>query len=262
MEARYSRRAVGTRLVGVLEEVLRLARGRDVAPRPAGLAGAARRAADALVAAGPAARCSRRCCSSIALAIRLDSPGPALFRQRRVGRASREFTIFKFRTMRVGTPDLASHLVGPGSQRVTRVGRLLRRTSLDELPQLLNVLGGSMALVGPRPALHNQDDLIALRQQAGVDALRPGVTGWAQIHGRDDIPLERKVAYDALVPRAPVPVARPVDRAAHAARPVLLAGGVLMAAAPRAPRRGRAARRRPADGSARAGARWGRSCSG
>jgi O-antigen biosynthesis protein WbqP len=132
----------------------------------------------------------------VALAIRLDSPGPALFRQRRVGRASREFTIVKFRTMRVGTPDLASHLVGPGSQRVTRVGRLLRRTSLDELPQLLNVLGGSMALVGPRPALHNQDDLVVLRQQAGVDALKPGVTGWAQIHGRDDIPLDLKVAYD------------------------------------------------------------------
>jgi O-antigen biosynthesis protein WbqP len=79
---------------------------------------------------------------------------------------------------------------------VTRLGRRLRRTSVDELPQLLNVLRGEMSLVGPRPALHNQDDLIALRQGAGVDALRPGVTGWAQIHGRDDIPLDRKVAYD------------------------------------------------------------------
>lgn len=196
VEARYSRRAVGARLLGVLEEVLRLARGRDVAPRPAGPAGAARRAADVLVAAGLLIVLSPLLLL-LALAIRLDSPGPALFRQRRVGRGSREFTIFKFRTMRVGTPDLASHLVGPGSQQVTRIGRLLRRTSLDELPQLLNVLGGSMALVGPRPALHNQDDLIALRQQAGVDALRPGVTGWAQIHGRDDIPLDRKVAYDA-----------------------------------------------------------------
>jgi lipopolysaccharide/colanic/teichoic acid biosynthesis glycosyltransferase/glycosyltransferase involved in cell wall biosynthesis len=195
VEARYSRRAGGARLAGLLGEVLRLARGRDVAPRPAGLAGALRRAVDALVAAGLLLALSPLLLLA-ALAIRLDSPGPALFRQRRVGRGSREFTIFKFRTMRVGTPDLASHLVGPGSQQVTRVGRLLRRTSLDELPQLLNVLNGSMALVGPRPALHNQDDLIAQRQEAGVDALKPGVTGWAQIHGRDDIPLDRKVAYD------------------------------------------------------------------
>jgi lipopolysaccharide/colanic/teichoic acid biosynthesis glycosyltransferase/glycosyltransferase involved in cell wall biosynthesis len=195
VEARYSRRAVGARLVEVLGDVLRLARGRDVAPLPAGLAGAARRAADVVVSGGLLLLLSPLLLL-IALAIRLDSPGPALFRQRRAGRASREFSIFKFRTMQVGTPDLASHLVGPGSQRVTRVGRLLRRTSLDELPQLLNVLTGSMALVGPRPALHNQEDLIALRQQAGVDALKPGVTGWAQIHGRDDIPLDQKVAYD------------------------------------------------------------------
>jgi O-antigen biosynthesis protein WbqP len=86
--------------------------------------------------------------------------------------------------------------MGPGSDRVTRVGRWLRRTSLDELPQLLNVLAGDMSLVGPRPALHNQHDLVALRQQAGVDALKPGLTGWAQIHGRDDLPLDRKVDYD------------------------------------------------------------------
>ena len=195
VEARYSRRAVGGRLVGVLEEVLRLARGRDVAPRPGGLAGAAKRAVDAAVAAALLVALAPLLLL-VALAIRLDSPGPALFRQRRVGRGSREFTIFKFRTMQVGTPDLASHLVGPGSQRVTRVGRLLRRSSLDELPQLLNVLDGTMSLVGPRPALHNQDDLVALRQEAGLDALKPGVTGWAQIHGRDDIPLDRKVAYD------------------------------------------------------------------
>jgi O-antigen biosynthesis protein WbqP len=132
----------------------------------------------------------------LAVAIRLDSPGPALFRQRRIGRGSSEFRIVKFRTMRVGTPDLASHLLGPASPQVTRLGRALRRTSLDELPQLWNVLKGEMSLVGPRPALFNQYDLIALRQQAGVDALRPGVTGWAQIHGRDDIPLEHKVALD------------------------------------------------------------------
>ena len=133
---------------------------------------------------------------AIALVVRLDSRGPALFRQRRVGRGSREFTILKFRTMFVGTPDLASNLVGPGSARVTRVGRVLRRTSLDELPQFLNVLAGDMTLVGPRPALHNQHDLVAMRRQSGVDALKPGMTGWAQIHGRDDMPLERKLAYD------------------------------------------------------------------
>ncbi len=195
VEARYSRRAVGAKLVGVLEEVRRLAHGRDVAPQPCGAAGRLQRGVDVLVSA-TALLVLSPLLVLIALAIRLDSPGPALFRQRRIGRGSREFTIFKFRTMQVGTPDLASHLVGPGSQRVTRVGRWLRRTSLDELPQLLNVLGGAMTLVGPRPALHNQDDLVALRQRAGVDALKPGVTGWAQIHGRDDIPLDRKVAYD------------------------------------------------------------------
>jgi len=132
----------------------------------------------------------------VALAIRIDSPGPALFRQRRIGRASSEFTILKFRTMKVGTADLASHLMGPGSSRVTRLGRFLRRTSIDELPQLWNVLSGGMTLIGPRPALYNQYDLIALRQAVDVDALKPGVTGWAQIHGRDDIPIPVKVEYD------------------------------------------------------------------
>ena len=195
IEARYSRRAVGTTLVTLLEEVVWLARGREVAPRPAGPGGVAKRAVD-LAVAGMLLLVLSPLLVAIALAVRLDSPGPALFRQRRVGRASCEFTILKFRTMRVGTPDLASHLMGPGSDRVTRVGRWLRRTSLDELPQLLNVLAGDMSLVGPRPALHNQHDLVALRQQGGVDALKPGVTGWAQIHGRDDLPLDRKVACD------------------------------------------------------------------
>jgi O-antigen biosynthesis protein WbqP len=132
----------------------------------------------------------------IAVAVRLDSPGPSLFRQRRIGRGSREFVIFKFRTMRTGTPDLASHLLGPGSNRVTRLGGILRRTSLDELPQLWNVLRGDMALVGPRPALHNQHDLVELRRRAGVEALRPGVTGWAQVNGRDELGVEEKVEFD------------------------------------------------------------------
>jgi lipopolysaccharide/colanic/teichoic acid biosynthesis glycosyltransferase len=195
IEAGYSRRASGDRLAETLQEVHRRARGREVAPLPAGLGGAAKRLVDVLVA-GALLVLLAPLLVVIALAIRMDSPGPALFRQRRIGRGSREFTILKFRTMQVGTPDLASHLMGPGSAQVTRVGRVLRRTSLDELPQFFNVLAGHMTLVGPRPALHNQDDLIALRQQAGVDALKPGVTGWAQIHGRDDIPLDLKLEYD------------------------------------------------------------------
>jgi len=168
---------------------------RPIAPLPAGAYGGVKRAADVfgatlgLAVAAPLMLL-------IAIAIRLDSPGPALFRQRRIGRGSHEFEIVKFRTMRVGTPDLASHLLGPGSSRVTRLGFWLRRASLDELPQLWNVLKGDMTMVGPRPALYNQYDLIALRQQAGVDALRPGLTGWAQVNGRDELAIEEKVRYD------------------------------------------------------------------
>ncbi len=195
VEREYSRRALGARLARLVEDCHRAARGRGIAPRPHGPLAFLKRAFD-LGLAVPLLVGLAPVLALVAIAVRLDSPGPALFRQRRVGRGSGEFTILKFRTMRVGTPDLASHLVGPGSERVTRLGRFLRRSSLDELPQLFNVVRGEMTLVGPRPALHNQDDLIALRQAAGVDALKPGVTGWAQIHGRDDIPLERKVAYD------------------------------------------------------------------
>jgi O-antigen biosynthesis protein WbqP len=171
------------------------ATGRPIAARPAGFAAFAKRAFDLMVSLALLLALAPVMLVT-ALLVKIDSPGPAMFRQRRVGRGSAEFTIFKFRTMTVGTPDLASHLVGPGSSHVTRIGRFLRRTSLDELPQLMNILRGEMSLVGPRPALYNQDDLIAQRQEAGVDALRPGVTGWAQIHGRDDIPLDRKVGYD------------------------------------------------------------------
>jgi len=164
-------------------------------PRPAGWYGRGKRLIDVVAALAMLVLLSP-VMLMIALAIRLDSRGPALFRQRRIGRGSREFTIFKFRTMKVGTPDLASHLMGPGSSQVTRLGRALRRSSLDELPQLLNILCGEMTLVGPRPALFNQNDLIAMRQDAGIDALRPGVTGWAQIHGRDEIALQEKLAFD------------------------------------------------------------------
>ena len=196
VEREHSRRALGERLAAVLAEVRRERFGRGVAPRPRGAYAAWKRGLDAALAALGLVVASPLL-AAIALAIRLDSPGPVLFRQRRSGRGSAEFVLLKFRSMAVGTPDLATHLVAPGSLRVTRVGALLRRTSLDELPQLWNVVRGDMALVGPRPALHNQDDLIALRQRADVDALRPGLTGWAQINGRDEIPMDLKLRYDA-----------------------------------------------------------------
>lgn len=133
---------------------------------------------------------------ALALAVRLESPGPALHWSRRVGRRNALFAMPKFRTMRVGTPDVATHLLSDPDQWITPLGRFLRRTSLDELPQLWSVLKGDMSLVGPRPALFNQDDLVALRTERGVDALRPGVTGWAQINGRDELPIPEKVRLD------------------------------------------------------------------
>jgi O-antigen biosynthesis protein WbqP len=132
----------------------------------------------------------------VALAVRLESPGRALHWSRRVGRYNRIFWMPKFRTMRTGAPDVATHLLADPDAWVTRLGRFLRRTSLDELPQLWSVLVGQMSLVGPRPALFNQEDLVALRTQAGVDALRPGLTGWAQINGRDELPIPEKVRLD------------------------------------------------------------------
>jgi O-antigen biosynthesis protein WbqP len=132
-----------------------------------------------------------------ALAVVLQSPGPALHWSRRVGRDERIFRMPKFRTMRMGTPDVATHLLSDPDQWVTPVGRFLRRTSLDELPQLWSILKGDMSLVGPRPALFNQDDLVALRRAAGVAGLRPGLTGWAQINGRDELPIAEKARLDA-----------------------------------------------------------------
>ena len=133
----------------------------------------------------------------VALAVKLTSPGPVLFRQKRVGRGGRLFTIYKFRTMRTDTPrDTATHLLQDPSRYITRVGAFLRRSSLDELPQFFNVLKGDMSIVGPRPALYNQDDLIAAREKAGVDAVRPGITGLVQINGRDELPIPVKVRYD------------------------------------------------------------------
>ena len=132
----------------------------------------------------------------VVLAVRLTSNGPVLFRTQRVGKGNKLFTMYKFRTMRTDTPQVATHLLKEPDQFLTPIGKLLRRTSLDELPQLINVVRGEMSLVGPRPALFNQDDLIALRSARGVDALTPGITGWAQVNGRDELPIPEKVNLD------------------------------------------------------------------
>lgn len=133
---------------------------------------------------------------AVAIAVRITSTGPALYWSDRMGRGGAIFRMPKFRTMKVGTPAVATHLMVDASSALTPIGGFLRRTSLDEIPQLWSVLIGDMSIVGPRPALFNQDDLIALRQQQGVDALRPGLTGWAQVNGRDELPIPAKVAFD------------------------------------------------------------------
>lgn len=130
-----------------------------------------------------------------ALAVRLTSPGPVIFRQRRVGRGKRLFDIYKFRTMRVDTPSLPSHMLD-ASQWMTPVGGVMRRLSLDELPQLWNIFRGDMSVVGPRPALWSQFDLVAERDRYGANSVRPGLTGWAQINGRDELTIERKAELD------------------------------------------------------------------
>jgi O-antigen biosynthesis protein WbqP len=134
---------------------------------------------------------------AIAAAIRVTSPGPVIHWSRRIGKDNREFKMPKFRTMRTDTPQIATHLMQDASRFVTPVGKFLRKTSLDELPQLLSILNGDMSLVGPRPALYNQDDLIQLRTERGVHRLVPGLTGWAQINGRDELPIPTKVEFDA-----------------------------------------------------------------
>ena len=129
--------------------------------------------------------------------VRATSPGPAIHWSKRVGRGNGLFLMPKFRTMRIDTPQVATHLMTDPDRWLTPIGGVLRRTSLDELPQLVSVLKGDMSLVGPRPALFNQDDLVALRTEAGVQALRPGLTGWAQVNGRDELPIPVKVGLDA-----------------------------------------------------------------
>lgn len=131
------------------------------------------------------------------LAIKIESKGPALFRQKRVGISKSYFNILKFRTMRIDTPkDIPTHLLENPEQYITKVGRFLRKTSLDELPQIINILKGDMAIVGPRPALWNQYDLIAERDKYGANDILPGLTGWAQINGRDELPIDVKAKLD------------------------------------------------------------------
>ena len=133
----------------------------------------------------------------LAIAIKIDDPGPVFFRQKRVGLHKSHFMIMKFRTMKMETPrDVPTHLLQNPEQYITRMGKFLRKTSLDELPQLFQIFTGKMSIVGPRPALWNQFDLIELRDQVGANDLRPGLTGWAQINGRDELPLEVKAHFD------------------------------------------------------------------
>jgi O-antigen biosynthesis protein WbqP len=134
---------------------------------------------------------------ALALWVRLDSEGPVLFRQKRIGRDKSHFYMYKFRTMRADAPsEVPTHLLEDPYSHITRAGRFLRRTSLDELPQLFNILSGRMSVVGPRPALWNQDDLIAERERYGANAVRPGLTGWAQVNGRDELPIVEKARLD------------------------------------------------------------------
>lgn len=133
----------------------------------------------------------------LAALVRLTSPGPALYWSDRVGRHNRIFKMPKFRTMRLGTPAVATHLLADPQAWLTPIGPFLRKSSLDELPQLWSILKGDMSFVGPRPALFNQHDLIELRTLQGVHALMPGLTGWAQINGRDELPIPEKVKLDA-----------------------------------------------------------------
>lgn len=133
----------------------------------------------------------------IAVAIKLDSKGPVLFKQKRIGKGKKSFYILKFRTMRTDAPkDSPTHMLNDPKKWITKVGAILRKTSLDELPQIFNIFVGQMSVIGPRPALWNQDDLIAERDKYGANDIRPGLTGWAQINGRDELPIPVKAKLD------------------------------------------------------------------
>ena len=133
---------------------------------------------------------------AVALVIFIEDGSPIFFKQKRVGINYTFFNIYKFRSMKKNTPNVATHLLENPESYLLRIGGVLRKLSLDELPNLINIIKGEMVLVGPRPALYNQDDLMALRVAAGVDKLKPGITGWAQINGRDEISIEAKVALE------------------------------------------------------------------
>ena len=133
---------------------------------------------------------------AVALVIFIEDGSPIFFKQKRVGVNYTFFNIYKFRSMKKNTPNVATHLLENPESYLLRIGGVLRKLSLDELPNLINIIKGEMVFVGPRPALYNQDDLMALRVTAGVDKLKPGITGWAQVNGRDEISIEEKVAFD------------------------------------------------------------------
>nr|WP_302596293.1 sugar transferase [uncultured Cellulosilyticum sp.] len=134
---------------------------------------------------------------TIAIAIKCDSKGPVLFKQKRVGQNKQLFDIWKFRTMRIDAPkDMPTHLFINAESYITRVGSILRKTSLDELPQLFNILQGKMSFIGPRPALWNQEDLIMARETSNVNSIKPGLTGWAQVNGRDELSISERAQYD------------------------------------------------------------------
>lgn len=132
----------------------------------------------------------------ITLAIKIDDPGPAFFKQKRIGIHKTYFNLYKFRSMKINTPDVPTHLLENPEQYISRVGAFLRKTSLDELPQMWNILRGDMSIIGPRPALWNQADLIAERDKYGANDVKPGLTGWAQINGRDELEISVKARFD------------------------------------------------------------------
>ena len=132
----------------------------------------------------------------VAVAVFIDDPGPVFFTQLRVGKNKKLFRLHKFRSMKTKTPDVPTHLLEDPNRYITRVGRFLRRTSLDELPQIYDILFGKMSVVGPRPALWNQDDLIEERDKYGANAIKPGLTGWAQVNGRDVLDIRTKAKFD------------------------------------------------------------------
>lgn len=132
----------------------------------------------------------------VALLIKIDDPGPAIFKQKRVGKNKEYFELYKFRSMKLNTPDIPTHLLENPEQYLLKTGAFIRKYSIDELPQMVNILKGDMSIIGPRPALWNQDDLVAERDRYGANDVKPGLTGWAQINGRDELEIPIKAKFD------------------------------------------------------------------